>query len=468
MKIAGYLAACLTVLTMACTPGGTPGEGRHPDMPSPGIVHTDLTCREDPENRYAMYIPAPDTLDGEAVRLPVVLFFDPQADGKLPVNLYKVLADKHRLILIGSNSLRNGMPPEEIDRKVASLYAEAVTTLPSDTNQIWMAGFSGGARIAYLSAFYKVPARGVISCGAGLAGAGGAPEYKPAYYGVAGLADFNMNELVQLGYPLSQAGVTYAIRLFNGRHAWPPADVMDDAFSWLSLRAMEAGHAPRDDAKLAAYLSAMQSKVNRSLRDEDFIGARDLCREARAALGNLVPAGRFNSLSDSIERLPSYSLRREYRTTVMAEEEKERQMLIDAIGSKEAAWWSSRMTGYDRVISAGGSGWRHAEDTLRIRRIQAFLGVLCYMNANAILTSVNHDAALRILSIYEICDPANPEPHYLRAMVMARNNDTLPALRELKSAVKKGFRDKLRLTGQAEFAGMKELPVFYDVMKSIP
>jgi hypothetical protein len=89
------------------------------------------------------------------------------------------------------------------------------------------------------------------------------------------------------------------------------------------------------------------------------------------------------------------------------------------------------------------------------------------MNANSILESANAEVAARIITIYEYCDPSNPEPHYMRAILLARKPDNSGALMELERAVYKGFKDRLRMTEQPEFDSLKSLPGFYDLQQKM-
>ena len=441
-------------------------------VPKEGVIHTSVACKADSTATYALYLP--ENHDSATEKTPlkgsaVIIYFDPHADGLLPLTLYKDLADRYGMILLGSNKTKNGMSPGEIDRIVSILFHEAVSVLPSDSTAIYLAGFSGGARIATLNAFYRVPARGVISCGAGLTGASNAPVNKAEYYGIAGLADFNMNELVQLDFPLGQAGIRHAIRTFNGGHAWPPVEVMEDAIRWFMLNAQRDGRRSPGPDFMAGVYDGYRSAIDRSIARGDLLSAEAMAREAFSALDGLTDAGAFRSFADSMAKLQEYKLRAERRKQVMEDEELERRMLIQAIVDKDTTWWRKRNQQYLAVVNREhpATDWRYREDSLRTRRIMAFLGVLCYMNATSVLTSQNAQAAATIVSIYELCDPGNPEPNYMRAILLAREENDKGTVAELSRAIDKGFSDGLRMSEQPEFAGLKESPSFFDLQKRI-
>src|SRR5579864_1138304 len=69
-----------------------------------GKVIDTVICRKDPTQSYAVFIPA----KGGKEELPVIYFFDPHANGSLPLYKYRFLADTYGFILVGSNNSKNG------------------------------------------------------------------------------------------------------------------------------------------------------------------------------------------------------------------------------------------------------------------------------------------------------------------------------------------------------------------------
>src|SRR3954464_3138449 len=63
-----------------------------------GKLINNVICKTDASQSYALYIPSLLKV------LSVIYFFDPHADGSLPLKNYKSLADKYGFILIGSNN----------------------------------------------------------------------------------------------------------------------------------------------------------------------------------------------------------------------------------------------------------------------------------------------------------------------------------------------------------------------------
>jgi len=115
-------------------------------------------------------------------------------------------------------------------------------------------GLFGRARIASMIGFYEGGVAGVIGCGAGFLSTSQPMRFKPDYISIAGNADFNMNELINLDKKLDQDKFPHASLLFNGGHAWPPAEVMEDAFVWTEFCSMRKGFIPKNDSMILGFI----------------------------------------------------------------------------------------------------------------------------------------------------------------------------------------------------------------------
>ncbi len=447
--------------------------GREGEYPGPGVIHESRLAGGDSANPYALYIPK----TGVGEHLPCIIFFDPQGDGIYPLKLYQALADRHHYVLIGANRIRNGMEPAEIDRLVQGLFDEAGKRLPVDSSRIILAGFSGGARIAILSGFYKLPARGIIACGAGLAGASASPVYKPDFYAIAGLADFNMNEIAELGIPLTGAGIRHVISTFRGVHEWPPVEVMEDAFLWMALNAMRDGQIPSDTTQLLQIAETLRQAASQSMAHGFMLEAMERAKKGIAFGDSLFPVAPFDSLLKQLEQFDGFQEQAAFRKQMIAEEEAERQRAMTAMPEKSIAWWKEYLSmlneGESRRIDeiqdsnviVTMAGWKSLEKKMKSQRILAFLRVLLYMNATAVVTSTNEEAARKLVTVYRYADPLNPEPLYLEAVLDARGSEPGKALVKLEEAIKMGFHDIKRITSQQEFQVLKESARYFELLQ---
>lgn len=97
------------------------------------------------------------------------------------------------------------------------------------------------------------------------------PPAGVAFFGAAGYADFNYDEVRGLGPWLEKHGVPHRLRFFQGGHEWPPATVAAEAIDWFELEAMQQGR------------EALRQPFVDSLRQKDMAAADSLEAAGRPA-----------------------------------------------------------------------------------------------------------------------------------------------------------------------------------------
>jgi dienelactone hydrolase len=195
-----------------------------------GKVVEKIYCTTDSTQSYAIYIPSKYD---ENRQWSIVYAFDSHAKGKIPVNKYKNIAEKYSFILVASNNSQNGTPPEITDEYVKTLFEDTKSKLNINQNQIYTLGFSGGARVASKIALSNNEIKGVIACGAGFPQIDKPIEKKFNFVAVVGNEDFNYLELKNLDRQLNQTVLNHKLIIFEGKHEWPPENIIDEAFSFV-------------------------------------------------------------------------------------------------------------------------------------------------------------------------------------------------------------------------------------------
>jgi len=201
-----------------------------------GKIIGKVVCREQPDQSYALYLPADFRPE---IKRPILYLFDPRADGPAAVGKFREAAEKFGWILAASNNAQNG-PWEPIQKAAWMMFQDSKARLPIDEQRIYAGGFSGGARAA--SVFPLVIKRriaGIIGIAAGISEGikPGAIEAS-AFFGIAGLADFNYPEMKQLDKALDEAKMAHRILFYDGPHQWPDAEICIRAAGWMEIMAM--------------------------------------------------------------------------------------------------------------------------------------------------------------------------------------------------------------------------------------
>jgi predicted esterase len=265
-----------------------------------GEVVADVKCQADPTQSYALYLPRGYTA---ARAYPVIFAFDPGARGRVPVERYQQAAEQYGFIVAGSNNSRNGSPVTH--QAVNAMTNDVTTRFHVDPNRIYVAGMSGGARVALSVALANsAQIAGAIASSAGFPDAEPRKTLPFPIFGTAGTEDFNHLEMRRLDAALT---TPHRVVFFTGGHTWLSSDLAVEAVEWMEVQAMKSGRAPRDQARIDAFFDKRMAAVGAEASDPatflalqsivaDFSGLKDV-----AALANRVAAlGREKTIRDAL------------------------------------------------------------------------------------------------------------------------------------------------------------------------
>lgn len=219
-----------------------------------GTVIERVECADDPAQSYALYLP---TAYSPERKWSLLLVFHPAARGPLMVEKFKVAAEHYGYIVAASNNSRNG--PYAVSGAAAQAMSTDVSRRFSvDPQRLYLAGMSGGARVALGIALGGNIVAGVIASSAGY------PDSRPrasvgfAVFGTAGTEDFNYLEMRLLDRKLSSP---HLLAVFPGGHTLPPDDVAYDALEWMELQAIQSGRRGRDDTLVARIAEKRRARI---------------------------------------------------------------------------------------------------------------------------------------------------------------------------------------------------------------
>jgi len=149
------------------------------------------------------------------------------------------------------------------------MWSATHETLSIDDRRIYFAGFSGGARVSVSLAQICNCARGLFLNSAGF-GKASPPAHKPAFaiFATAGMTDFNYDEMAELDTQLESLGARHFFRRFDGRHAWAPAPVWQEAIAWSALWEMKDNLRDHDKDIIRAEFTRASDR----LRQEEAAG----------------------------------------------------------------------------------------------------------------------------------------------------------------------------------------------------
>ena len=427
-----------------------------------------VLVKSDSTQSYALYLPS--TYD-PASKHPIIYCFDPGARGSLAVARFKDGAEKYNYIVVGSNNSRNG-PDQPLNEIIKMMWEDTHARFSIDENRTYLAGFSGGARVAIsLGYSTKGLVAGVIACGGGFPSRISPSTPLPfVLFMTAGTEDFNNPEMQSLARTMEGSPVPHHLAIFEGGHEWLPPELAIQAIEWLELQAMRTGIKVKDqelierlfekasvqahaaEAKSDVYLAytyyagsalafqglhdvtelqkkalALRStkEVRDALKQEKLIGEE----QARSVLSINSLIGRLNQSENRLET------------------QSELRRLIDL--QKKAA--EAKQASPERVVA---------------KRVLDSVFIGAFEQGSAAIFQKDYQTAIINFSVGTEIQPNNARTffHLARAYALAKENRK--ALDALQTAAKKGFRDSDGLGGP-EFVRLRDEKRFDEIAETV-
>ncbi|PCJ91873.1 MAG: hypothetical protein COA50_16175 [Flavobacteriaceae bacterium] len=191
------------------------------------------------DETFALYLPA----SYDSTKLSSVVFiFEPMARGSIGIAPFIKASEKFGHILICSNNTKNGPYDQNFDI-TDRIFNHVFSHFNISENQIYLAGFSGGSRLASAIATLTNKIEGVVACGAGFSSLSShiPSNQNYSYVGVVGDRDMNYAEMVSVRGYLEEKKLTNTLITFEGSHRWPPSETILSAFDWLAVHAHKKG-----------------------------------------------------------------------------------------------------------------------------------------------------------------------------------------------------------------------------------
>jgi hypothetical protein len=202
-----------------------------------GVIIDSVKIENTADESYAVYLPKQYKRE---VPSAIVFIFDPGGRGKVGIEPFVLAAETYKYILVCSNNSKNG--PTDVNLEIANRLFESVSTEYNlNPSELYISGFSGGARLASSIAVNSVAFQGVIACGASFNEMDkfSLQDASFSYVGIVGDKDMNYQEMIQNEEWLSKMMVKNTLFVSHQTHTWPSQKEMLRAFDWLEIQAFK-------------------------------------------------------------------------------------------------------------------------------------------------------------------------------------------------------------------------------------
>jgi pimeloyl-ACP methyl ester carboxylesterase len=398
-----------------------------------------IKCDADTTQSYSLCLPVNYN---PTQKYPVLFMFDPAARGKFAIGLYKNAARDYGFILIASNNSRNG-PISNSLNAANTMFTDALKKYSIDNSQVYLTGFSGGARVATTIALQANSIAGVIACGAGFGEPVSKTKLSFTLAATAGTTDFNYVELQDVAQQLQVAGSTYNLQTFNGPHRWPPDDVFYSELLWSYLMHRKLN----TDSLLVKYKTLIDVLAAKSSSP---VAKANLYRQYLAVTADASYAEKLKELEASQVYIDEAAKAKQMIAKEFAYQQKLGEafqaIMTNSDNIKPKSWWKGEFTTLNKLLLSSNS----ADADYMYRQ-------LAFINANAgesfgnYYSAKKYDTAAELLNISDLFDAKNPMIYYRHALLKAAERDESGTLDYLQQAVKRGFTNKAQIRNQPAF-----------------
>lgn len=289
------------------------------------------------------------------------------------------------------------------------------------------------------------------------------PNTDFAYIGIVGNKDFNYLEMKDVDNMLDKWDTYNYLLIYDGKHDWPPVNVMNQGFMFMDFDAMRNGLMPVDNGAIYEF-----KRINDSVRDaarqkEDWYKLYEADRKATVFLQGLDDLEEYKNEVGQLVKKPQFIVQQDKEMQLEKKESKLQQQYIQAMTTQSKSRWKKEINELIKLSkNAGTEGER-----LTSKRLMNYLSLIAYFSAKNALEQKQAGAADKFLMIYEMVDPDNSEVYYLRASYFMLLNKPEKAVAQLQKAADKGFDEPERLTKSQTFKVLSGRPEFKKIVELV-
>jgi len=435
-----------------------------PSIPKGQLVES-IASESLPFQRFTVYLP---TSYDPSRPAPIIYLMDPRGRARVAAKLFRPAAERYGYILMSSHNSTSDGPAELNLHAMQAMWNDSHEWFTIDQRRVYVAGFSGTARIASLMA-HNLP-----NSITGIMGSAAAyhPDVRPSrdskflYFGTVGNTDYNFHEMESLEQALVSKDSPHRVERFTGSHSWMPPDLAMQAVEWMELRAMQSGTRLRDPQLIDAWWQRSLEAVRAALDEgqhldaarrlsgmaRDFAGLRDTTApRAEAAQISSTPA-----VKNQLKRRQADGRRsREWLSHVMGVIADAFPAGADSPVRTPAELAQALELARLKRVAAGPPGEEALEAQRRLNEIEVQLGF--YLPVEAVEVSEPRRADY-YLSVALQIDDRSPVSWYLLGRTCAHLDAEGDALAALRRAFEAGFRDLALLEADPAFKDLRDDP----------
>ncbi len=400
---------------------------------STGKVET-VRVKSDTALSYLLYLPYSYNAQS---RLPILWAFDAHGDAQKMMQWLLPYAEKYGYIVAVSRDFRNNV--QDLDHILSSLFEDVAQRVKFNTARQYTAGFSGGARIAYYLGAMDTRFKGTAMLSAGVTQIQFIKNKALAVIMFAGWEDFNLTEVRGNGLDLArQYGFPYVAFYFDGGHDYPPHPMAELVYLWFDANAAKFGQIKNKHHIVRNIEHVMDSLISAT---NDPMKKYDLYNAEIQMLKGLTSTDKLEKEVKDLEQTPQFQQTVKLVVNFFNLESMLKPQYYKALFKRDTAWWAHEINSYRRKLQEDTSTYRR----YFYKRMLSYLSIMCFSVASNELKQGNLEGADKVLTIYQMIDPQNPDVYLFRSCYWFSKGDRQKGMQYFQRSRKLGFSEMERL-----------------------
>jgi hypothetical protein len=351
------------------------------------------------------------------------------------------------MLFAGSNRSRNGLDfqatraiVQNMIREISGMYGQNFRKI-----SFYATGFSGGAKVAMDAGNVAPELKGIVYAGAPAASS----LASVPLFGFVGEKDMNLADVVQFDASILPPKLHF-LRIWEGKHEWPAAIEMKGGIEWISIR---------EAANRSMGFGLIEELVRASTSEKDLLKKEEYLLKARFLSQDMNLPDKAGSQLNLLHSIQAWKGARNLKSKEYEAEMAMKEEYSQAFFKNDLSWWKGEIQELQQH--------RKNLPPAMQDRLLGFFSLAGYSLSTRSLQENEEPMAEKMLEIYRLSDPGNPEQAYLRAILSGRRQQADQAMSALTEALSLGFEDKSRIQQQQEFQFLQASPAFQKLLQSM-
>ncbi len=349
------------------------------------------SCLNNPSHTYNLFIPLHDN---SFPNLPLLIAIDSHGSGQTAINHLKEAVSAYPAILVASNLIQNNDP--NYIQELNELIADVKKRYPVG-ERIYLAGFSGGARMALNYAVNHRP-NGVIACGA-FADKQQLAAVKCPVTGIVGMDDFNFPEVAPYILQPKTTPANVHIELSEESHEWPSPQKLTNVFGWFQMADKSAS-----TQQIKKFAEVQKLRIDSFINNDDLLQAACIGRNM-SAVKTFEKEGSFQDVTHQLTSSNDYHEQLSQLTKSLQLEFSNRNTYGQALFEKDENWWKNEIS----ALNERTKSEPNTMNRMAYKRLKGFLGIICYSYTRQLAEQKDIPHLEQILMVYRLTEPENTE-----------------------------------------------------------